>query len=96
MFDWDEVPEHLGGPNKAALDIEAEAKDWFMMIHGSILSQIEPETNPVENDGKKLERNGWPWQVDAAKPKEETPAERAARRRSERQQGGKENLKNND
>ena len=26
MFDWDEVPEHLGGPNKAALDIEAEAK----------------------------------------------------------------------
>lgn len=46
-----------------------------------------------------MERNGWvsvSGQVDAAKPKEETPAERAARRRSERQQGGKENyLKNN-
>ena len=24
MFDWDEVPENLGGPNKAALEIEAE------------------------------------------------------------------------
>ena len=52
------------------------------MIHGSILS-IEPETN-VENDGTWM---GLVRQVDAAKPKEETPAERAARRRSERQQG---------
>ena len=25
MFDWDEVPEQLGGPNKAALQVEAEA-----------------------------------------------------------------------
>ena len=51
MFDWDEVPEHLGGPNKAALEIQAE--------------------------------------VAAAKsPKLETPADRAARRKSERN-GGK-------
>ena len=26
MFDWDEVPEQLGGPNKAALQVEAEAE----------------------------------------------------------------------
>ena len=25
MFDWDEVPEQLGGPNKAALQVQAEA-----------------------------------------------------------------------
>ena len=27
MFDWDEVPENLGGPNKAALEVEAEVLD---------------------------------------------------------------------
>ncbi|CAJ1348768.1 unnamed protein product [Effrenium voratum] len=34
MFDWDDVPEQLGGPNQAALDLEAEARSFFGAAFG--------------------------------------------------------------
>ena len=70
MFDWDEVPEQLGGPNKAALQVEAEAEVRSGEVRPSLVSRSSLSFCQAELRAREV--------------KSETPAERAERRRLER------------
>lgn len=50
MFDWDEVPEQLGGPNKAALQVEAEAEAELRT------REVKSETPAERAERRRLER----------------------------------------
>lgn len=70
MFDWDEVPEELGGPNQAALDVEAEVARETASSQPVRATPATAGDSPAERaERRRLEREENPPQEPKKVPK---------------------------